>query len=269
MSPSSEMIPTTDAIAIAKLLGEVAGLDADTPSRKRLLMRRLGELTGADGWLWSITYSDHSRNQPISVGVIHEGLTEEQFGGWVEASQVASPPPPEDAPLTQELIKGEHTTRTRDQLVSDADWYSNPTIQKYRIERGIDDFLYSLYPLGSNTSCSAIGLFRHVGRDRFSPRDRRLAHIILSNVEWIHSAGLPGIEQQSIPKLTPTQRIVLVHLLDGKRRSEIAQMLGIAETTAKDHTRAILRHFDVTDQLALVCKFQTGNGRDERSDRPI
>jgi len=175
---------------------------------------------------------------------------------------VANPPPPEDVPLTQNLILGEHYTRTRDQLVSDEDWYNNPTVKKYRLERGIDDFLYSLYPLGNNTICSAIGLFRHTGRPRFSPRHRRIVHIVLSNVEWLHTASLPAVERVTLPNLTPTQRIVLVHLLDGKRRSEIARVMHVAETTVKDHTRAVLRHFDAADQLALVCKFRSGNGKD-------
>ena len=257
-----DLIPAKDAVSIAKLLGEVAGLDKDIDARKRLLMERLNELVGADGWLWSISYSNHSTNQPISVGVIHDGLTEEQFSGWLEASQTANPKPPEDKPLTQNLILGKHFTRTREQLVSDKDWYENPTIQKFRIERGIDDFLYSVYPLSDNKIFSAIGLFRHVGRERFSARARRIAHIILSNVEWLHAAGLPDIELPKLSLLTPTQRIVMIHLLNGKRRPEIAAVMGISPLTVKDHTSAVLRHYCVRDQLALVCKFRSGNGLD-------
>lgn len=259
---NDEFIPVDDAIAIAKLLGEVAGLDANVPDRKRLLMRRLKELTDADGWLWSITYCDHDKAQPMSVGVIHEGLTDEQFGGWVEASQVAKPPPPEDVPLAQTLAKGEHYTRTRDQLVSDDDWYNHPTVKKYRLDRGIDDFLYSIYPLQGVQTCSAIGLYRKVGRERFSARCRRIAHIILSHVEWLHIAGLPEHASDAVPSLTPTQRIVLVHLLDGRRRPEIAELMGIAETTVKDHTRSVLQHYGAGDQLELVCQFRSGNGLD-------
>lgn len=262
-SPDAEvMIPLDDAVAIAKLLGEVAGHDGDVNARKRLLMRRLREFTDADGWLWSMTFCDHSTKQPMSVGVIHEGLTDEQFSGWVEASQTCPEQPPEDTPLGRELAKGRHYTRTRDQLVPDAEWYNHPTVKKYRLDRGIDDFLYSLYPLGGVDMCSAIGLYRHVGRPKFSARDRRITHIILSNVEWLHFAGLPEHRENAVPQLTPTQRIVLVHLLDGRRRADIASVMNISENTVRDHTRSVLRFYDAKDQLELVCKFRAGDGRD-------
>ena len=260
--PDPDFIPTDDAVAAVRLLGEVAGHEGDVNTRKRLLMRRLQEFTGADGWLWSMTYRKADINQPMSVGVIHDGLTDEQFSGWVEASQVAKPQPPEDPVLGRELAKGKHYTRTRRQLVPDAEWYNSPTIQKYRIDRGIDDFLYSIYPLGGDVMCSAIGLFRHVGREPFSDRHRRVTHIILSNVEWLHYAGLPEHRENSVPQLTPTQRMVLVYLLEGRRRSDIASLLHVTENTAKVHVRNILKFYGAKDQLELVCKFRAGDGQD-------
>lgn len=263
MSDSTpDLIPTEDAVAAVKLLGEVAGHEGDVNARKRLLMHRLQEFTGADGWLWSVTFRDASNNRPMSVGVIHEGLTDEQFSGWVEASQVAKPRPPEDPPLGEELAKGKHYTRTRRQLVTDPDWYGNATVKKYRLERGIDDFLYSIYPLGGDDMCSAIGLFRHVDREPFTDQHRRVTHIILSNVEWLHFAGLPEHRENAVPQLTPTQRMVLVYLLEGRRRSDIAALLHVSENTAKVHIRNVLRFYDAKDQLELVCKFRAGDGQD-------
>jgi len=81
MLEETTQIPVEDAVSIAKLLGEVAGLEADLPTRKRVLMRELQLLVDADGWLWSVSHSIHEKNQPISIGVVHEGLTEEQFDG--------------------------------------------------------------------------------------------------------------------------------------------------------------------------------------------
>ncbi|TWT29349.1 hypothetical protein KOR34_52590 [Posidoniimonas corsicana] len=262
-SPSDqEMILIEDAVAIAKLLGEVAGNEGDVNARKRLLMRRLKELTGADGWLWTVSYCDHSADTPMSVGAIHEDLTDGQFAGWLEASQIGQQPPPENAPLCHVLAEGQHFTRTRDQLVPDEDWYNHPTIKKYRLDRGIDDFLYSIFPLGSVDTYSAIGLYRHVGRERFSARHRRIAHIILANVDWLHFAGAPVLNPRVVRELTPTQRVVLVHLLDGRRRPEIAESMAITENTVRDHVRSVLRFYDAKDQLDLVCKFRAGNGRD-------
>lgn len=259
MNTQEELIPKSEAVAIAKLLGEVAGDAGDPNTRKRLLMRRLKELTDADGWLWSITHCDHSKEQPASVGVIYEDLEQEQFNGWLEASQLAKEFPPEDIPLGRNLAKGEHFTRTRDQLVSDAEWYNHPTVKKYRLDRGIDHFLYSLYPLDGTDTCSAIGLFRRVGRDNFSESQRRICHIILSQVEWLHFSGLPG-HKENVFGLTERQRITLIHLLSGKRREEIADVMNISPETVKDHTRAVFKHYKCKNQLELVVKFKAGEG---------
>ena len=259
-------IPLEDTLAIVQLLGETAGMESDLVSRKRFLMRGLSRLINADGWLWSMTRADHSKGQPVSVGVIYESLTESQFAGWVEASQIAKIPPPEDAPISKELLKGHHFTRSRDQLVPDEQWYSHPTIEKYRLQRGIDDFVYSIYPLGERCdSCSAIGLFRHKGHAKFTARERRIVHILLGSVAWLHSAGFPDAPAREVFELTPRKRMVLVHLLNGKRRVEIARLLSISEESVKSHTSEILRHFGKRDQVALMSHFLSGDGGDSES----
>lgn len=261
-----ETISLEETLAIVGLLGETAGLDADLTARKRFLLRGLSRLIDADGWLWSMTRADHSKGQPVSAGVIYDDLTESQFAGWVEASQIAKLPPPEDAPLSRELQKGRHFTRTRDQLVTDEQWYSHPTIEKYRLQRGIDDFVYSIYPLGDQGDCcSAIGLFRKYGRSKFTSRDRRIVHILLGSVPWLHEAGFPNAPARELLQLTPRKRMVLVHLLNGKRRLEIAKLLSISEESVKTHTSEILRHFGMRDQVALMSHFLSGDGGDTAS----
>ena len=155
-----------------------------------------------------------------------------------------------------------HATRTRQQLVPDRVWYAHPTVRKYRLDVGIDDFLYSLYPLGEPGCISAIGLYRHVGRPRFSARDRRLAHILLSEVPWLHADGLFDDAGKSVPELSPRRRSVLVMLLNGMSRKEIAYALDISQHTAKDHIEAIYAHFQVDSQIDLVRRFYCGNGGD-------
>jgi hypothetical protein len=100
---------------------------------------------------------------PICIGLMHKGLTDQQLTGWLQASQTPSCPPPEDPPLFALSRSGEHFTRVRQQLVSDADWYAHPAVIKHRLGVGIDHFLYSIYPLGEPQVVSAVGLFRHVG----------------------------------------------------------------------------------------------------------
>lgn len=252
----------SEAVELVQLLGEVAGMEASVLDRRRLLMRRLVEMTGADGWLWSMSVIGEEDGKPASMGVIHEGLSDHQLAGIMEQSMTAKDPPPEDEHFLETFRAGKHLTRTRRQLVADEVWYRHPTVKSYRLDRGLDDFLYSIYPVGAS-ACSAVGLFKEKGKPVFARKHVRMTHILFSNLDWLHRAGLPEQEGQSIPGLTPKQRIVLPFLIQGYTRAEVAQALEISEHTVGDHMKVIFSHFGVRSQLQLIRHFTTGDGQDD------
>jgi DNA-binding CsgD family transcriptional regulator len=255
-------IPESEVRQIVRLLSEIAVLKGRHAQKKRALMNGLRDLIDADGWLWSMTRVDLSTKTPISVGLVHEGLSDEQLTGWLEASQSPSCPMPEDAPLTDITRTGQHFTRTRQQVVCDEDWYSHPAVIKHRLGVGLDHFLYSVYPLDEPDMFSAIGLFKFRGREPFTPLQAKIAHILLSEVEWLHYAELPRDEGRYVPKLTPRQRVVLIMLIEAKDKDEIARLLHISPHTAKDHIKAVYQHFKVSSQLELIRRFRFGDGGD-------
>lgn len=247
---------------IVRLLGKVAVLDGDCAAKKRTLMKGLCEIVEADGWLWTITRLDLSRDAPMSLGILHGGLTDEQVAGWIQMNHDPAHPPPEHRPLGKEVRRGRHFTRSRDQLVDDAIWYNHPAVIQHRLKRGIDHSMHSIYPLDESGLFSGIGLYRFRGRPPFSSRQRRIAHIVLSEVDWLHGAELPKEGGRSVSNLTPRQRVVLVLILEGRERDEIARMLHISRHTVHDHTKAIYRHFRVSSQVQLIRRFKTGDGGD-------
>lgn len=218
----------------------------------------LGRLIDADGWLWSMTRTEAETKKPICIGLLHAGLTAEQLAGWLEASQTKCPPP-EDSPMFDLSRSRQHFTRTRQQLISDSDWYAHPTVARYRLRQGLDHFLYSAYPLDEPDVFSAIGLFRHFGRSPFSQRETRITHVLLSEVEWLHYAELPGDRGRTVPRLSPRQRVVLIMLIEARDKDEIARLLHISPHTVKDHIKAIYGHFQVSSQLELIRRFRFGN----------
>lgn len=256
----SKGLKENEVRAIVRLLADVTTLPA-LSQKKSALMEGLQKLTGADGWLWSMTQLESKTRTPICVKLIHAGLSDEQLTGWLEASQ-SSTPPPEDAPLFALTLQGKHFTRTRQQVVPDAKWYSHPAIKRHRLACGIDHFLYSVYPLEPDI-CSAIGLFRRCGRKPFSRREARIAHIVLSETHWLHCADLPGDRGRKVPRLSPRQRVVLIMLAEARDKSEIAKLLHISPHTVKDHMKAIYEMFDVSSQLELIRRFRFGDRGDE------
>jgi DNA-binding CsgD family transcriptional regulator len=257
-----------DVRRIVRLLADVAILSGDFADKKQALMQGLQKLVDADGWLWSITHVDPGSRVPVCTALMHAGLNEDQLSGWLEASQ-SSCPPPEDELCFELTRTGKHFTRTRQQLVSDAEWYSHPAIVQHRLKRGLDHFLYSVYPLTDAGMFSAIGLFRHVGRTAFSERDARIAHILLSEVEWLHYAELPGERGRKVPLLSPRQRVVLIMLVEAHDKDKIASLLHLSPHTVKDYMKAIYKHFGVCSQLELIHRFRFGDAGDAPAARSL
>lgn len=247
-----------DVREIVRLLSEVAVDEGGLVAKKQALMLGLQQLIDADGWLWSVTRVIAESQTPICVGLMHAGLTQEQLAGWLEASQSACPPP-EDARLFELSRAGRHFTRTRQQLVADRDWYSHPAVKKHRLRTGIDHFVYSIYPLDEPETYSAVGLFRRKGRQPFSARDARIAHIVLNEVEWLHYADLPGDRGRKVPQLNPRQRVVLIMLIEAHGKDEISRLLHLSPHTVKDYMKAIYKHFGVSSQLELIRRFRFGD----------
>lgn len=250
-----------DVRAVVRLLGEVAILEGGATAKRQRLMAGLAELVGADGWLWTISRVDVERDTPMSVGLLHGGLTDRQVAAWAESSQEQITPLPEHRPLTELVVRGEHFTRTRAQIVPDSVWYVHPTVRAYRFDVGLDDFLYSIYPLEPGV-ISAIGLYRQSGREAFTARQRRLVHIVTSEVKWLHWAGLPEDRGRSVPKLSPRLRAVLVLMLEGHPRKTVASLLGISLHTVSGYVKALYKHFGVSSQAELMRRFTVGDGRD-------
>jgi DNA-binding NarL/FixJ family response regulator len=67
----------------------------------------------------------------------------------------------------------------------------------------------------------------------------------LSEARWL---GEPRAESAALGKLTPRERQVLAHLIDGLSNKAIAQALSIGEGTVKVHLKAVLRKLDVANR---------------------
>ena len=231
-------------------------------------MEGLKRLIDADGWLWSTRCYDLGEDcpidRPVHRNVLHDGLNKVQLGGWIDGYQAANDElpeegPPEEGPLATLAMLDEHFTRTRRDLVPDDAWYGHPFVQECRLDKGIDHFVCSFYPLMPR-HYSVITLFRRTGREPFGRAERRLCHLVVEATESFHHSVFDNHEPRDSAGLTPRQRSVLVRLLHGKSRDEIAEELRIAPATAKSHIRSVYRYFDVDSQVKLMFMFYGRDG---------
>lgn len=269
---NTQALAEGDVRAVVALLGEVADMPGDALAKKTRLMDGLCEVLGADAWMWVVSRFDPG-GEPMAVLCHHGGFTERQLGLVFEATQDAALPPPDHAPMAERVALGRPVCFRRVDLVPDDEAWHGPHWQRYRKPMGLDEFLYGIVPIagerGRGHLISGVGLHRRTGREGFTERNRRLLHIVVTEVPWLHRAGLPEAETvalegfgRSVSDLTPRLRTVFGLLMQGWKRPRIAEHLGISENTAKAHIREVYRHFGVGDHVELLRRFMGGGSAD-------
>ncbi len=254
-------ITGSDLNALIRLLGEVAGLSTPLADRKRVLMDRLSELLDADGWIWTTSTGFSPGEVPAAVACSYGGFSDRQFGLLLEASQDADCPIPENEVMIADILQNGHITRTRSDWINDEQLHAHPSWKLYRKPAGTDHYLFSLWPIAGGC-VSGIGLHRAPGRPDFTARERRMIHLVASNIDWLHIADLPENAPARVAVLSPRLRTVFAYLLQGWNRKRIADQLGLSANTIAGYQKDIYRRFEVNSQAELLSGFIMGDGGD-------
>lgn len=248
----------TDVRAIVRLLGEVVASQRDFSGVKRQLVEGICALVKADAWTWSLGCAAQPGEQPIYLGLAHGGFDEARYARLILAAGH-----PDMAWTSQKLLaemrdRAGHVTRMRQQIVEEAA-FGGSGVNTHLRDADIGPFIFSLRPI-DDRAVSTISLFRRKDDPPFSERESRIAHILLSELPWLHEQGWPADRGSTVPRLSPRLRLVLNLLLDGRTRKEIAASLSLSEYTIAQYQRAVYGHFGVNSHATLLRRFQMGDG---------
>ena len=258
-SPLSEetSISEGELRAIVKLLGDVAVVEGGLEVKRRCLMQGLNDLIESDGWLWTIGQVDADSDAPMNFEHLYNGISSKQTAAMLDSPSDTADPSPDDKHLAALVGEGKHFTRTRQQLVDDDQWYSSNNVKTYRLNHGLDNCMYSITPLDSG-GFTGVGFFRKVGREPFSERQRRIAHVVTTEVRWLVESDLPAEYGGLLAALTPRLRTVFTLLVDGYGCDEVAELLNLSPHTVKGYMKEVYKHFEVRSQIKLIRLFKTG-----------
>ena len=271
-----ELLSMRDIESVVRLLGTVADpgrRDNDLDVVRATLLNEVARLIGAAGWLWF-----HGRRGPEGRRIMAFSRLSEFADARQETSTINSTF--DDAtrgdfdravqPLFSEAVlrpsvQG-HFTRLRHELIDDRTWYAGPMFRQHLEPAGLDDFIASIYPLGTHVWSGTY--FSHaVGQPHFTSRERAIVHLVLNNVDWVHRDGSDvSANSDELVELPPRPRQVLVHLINGDSSKQIAAKLGLSVHTINDHLKTIHRHFDVVSRSELLAKFIAGSGSHVQDD---
>ena len=273
-----DLLSMEDVQAVVRLLGEVAdparraaGLD----EVRSTLFDELTKLIDAAGWLWfhgrrgpegrrimafsSLSHFEDQRHQTSTINSTFDDTTRGDFDRAVQPlfSEAVQQPSPRG-----------HFTRLRREIIDDPTWDAGPMLREHLGPAGLDDFLFSIYPLGTHV-WSGTYFPRRLGQPRFTSRERAIVHLILNNVDWLHREGSDvTANSDELIELPPRPRQVLVHLINGDSAKQIARKLGLSVHTVNDHLKTIHRHFNVASRSELLAKFIAGSGSPAFDDSP-
>lgn len=248
-----------DVRDIVRLLGEVIATNGGIDAKRRVLMEGLCGLIGAESWVWCM--ARYEPDQPPSfVGMVHGGFDDQRFARFVEAMNHPAIEEVTRASTVELHEKGTHLTRTLRQMDPTSLLENSPAAASWR-KANIGTLMVSQRPM-EESGVSAIGVYRQLGESHFDEREARIAHILLSEVPWLHFQAFPDKECQDIARLYPRHRTVLNLLCEGWSRKKIANHLQLSINTVHGYVKAIFQHFGVHSQAELLSRFAKGDGGD-------
>jgi DNA-binding CsgD family transcriptional regulator len=256
------MTPTiseADARALVRLIAEVAALNTDHDSAKRHLMDGLATLIDADCWIWTLSYL-HPEKPPVYASLQDAGFDEERFGDFLQT--IEHPGMRKlTAPFARELLSGKGEATHLDQRIDPVGRFSARDVDPWWLAADVAPLILSAQPL--NDECvSLIGLYRHAHRPLFSERENRMAHILLTEVPWLHATSWQDNGGGHAPSLSRSRRLVLNLLLEGHSRKMVADQLNLSIHTVGDYVKDIYRTFGVQSHAELIRRFSRGDCND-------
>lgn len=149
-------------------------------------------------------------------------------------------------------LRGKLVTRTRRELVSDADWYRSAAYDPYRKMGRIDHTLISVLQRTDQGATSVIALNRRLGERNFSAREVRLAKLFHAELGRLIGGPLASATDPTTKSLSPRLRQTLACLLEGDSEKQVAARLRLSRTTVHQYVTTLYRRFGVRSRAQLL-----------------
>lgn len=250
---SNGKLDEADVRAMVRLVGEAASRGSSHLAARRHLMEGLKKLIDADCWVWSLGYLE-SEKPPVYVSIQHEGFDEDRFTQFLQAVEH-----PEmtalTAPFAAEVMKSPRIQVTRlRQEMDPENRLATTDANVFWQAANIYPVMLSAHPLDERC-VSIIGVYRRLDQPLFAERERQIAHILMTEVPWLHANGWPhdfGVETPTLPR---SRRLVLNLLLEGHSRKQVADKLDLSLHTVSGYIKDIYRTFKVHSHAELMRRF--------------
>jgi DNA-binding CsgD family transcriptional regulator len=249
------MLPLADAKWLLQQATHLERALANLAERRQEFVQALGAAVDAKAGFWA-----WGRGRPFDSAVTPVAALNFGFasGDWPRLAQAA---------LSEEVVvnfnepvirlldeSGGDVCVTRAMVWRDESWYSTGVFQETIRALSLDHFLVCVHYF-SRDSWSNMTVFRQADQPDFTQRDRNLIEAALTSTAWMSPSAAETLSREAFVGLTHRQRAVMLLLLDGLARKEIAARLQITLHTVNDHVKALYSQFNVTSATELAAHF--------------
>ena len=243
-----------DVRDVLRLLGECRDLGTDPALWFPHLLRGLGRLIGAmhvsggEGW-WP-------PGEPLRVVSAYDATDDDaahrSFLAYHRAGGQSVDPFFRAMATTPGRIHGRLLTRTRSQLVSDADWFRSDSYQQYRRPARIAHEVTSLLTTSVDDAILVVAINRATGDPDYSVRERRVLYFLHRELGQLLGGALATETEPTPDALPPRLRQTLACLVEGDGEKQIAARLGLSQATVHQYVTMLYRRFQVRSRAQLL-----------------
>ena len=248
---------------MVRLLGQVAGAAGEITEKRAMLMTGLCEIVAADAWIWMMVGRMEEGKLPTFSIVQSGGFSEQQYADFLSAQEHQDMGRLTAPFLAEYAEKETHLTRLRQQIDSSTNAFKEADVYALWQKADVGPLMLSARPT-ANGETSGIGIYRRFDRELFSARESRIAHILLSEVPWLHDELAGTGDSAQLQNLSPRLNTVLNLLLQGRGRKQMALEIGISVHTLNGYVKDLYQRFGVHSQAELIRRFVDGDGGDVR-----
>lgn len=153
-------------------------------------------------------------------------------------------------------LPGVHVVATRQDLVSDAEWYRSPHVMELRRAMRMDHCAYSMIYDERPGRVNCLCLFREWGdKVPFSSRDKSVLEVLHHSWTKLRSSKRGSSSNVGLKvALSPRLSEVLALLQQGLSEKEVSDRLGVSTHTTHAHVVALYRRFGVTSRAELLAQ---------------
>ena len=149
-------------------------------------------------------------------------------------------------------LRGGLITRTREQLVTDDDWYGSHEFNGYNRSWMVDDMIMSQAMFGDPPTLLGFTISGDLGRERFSRSERRLIRMFHLEIAGHIGFSLAREPDHPLPDLPPRLKETLGCLLEGDSEKQVALRLGLSRHTVHQYVQDLHRRLGVGTRAELM-----------------